>query len=80
MSNDIREKAEAVITEYINDVGRYGYGVELEDAIQKLKAALRPSREEITANLESYLSMGPKISKAFESNVNYAIEELRSKE
>jgi len=46
-------------------------------AMDELKQSLRPSREKIADNLESYLSMEPKISKAFEININYAIEELR---
>lgn len=73
MSNDIREKVEVLIKSW-EDPDHTTFRMNI--AVKELKAALRPSREEIATCLESFVTSYPDD----ERMINYAIEELRSKE
>ena len=78
MSNDIREKAEAVVKIWEGNGGTH----EINNAVIDLKAALRPSREEIADFLEAYWNdegFNPKQEER-EKMFNYTIEELRRKD
>lgn len=81
--SDIREKAEALIYILENKVGRSS---ELIKATEDLKAALRPSRDEIAERLANFFPLGEmaieyRIDAAsmrrYKETLKLAIEELR---
>jgi len=70
---DIREKAEALIKD-LENIGSKDGRVAHWDSFKSLKAALRPSREEIADSLEKIFGF---LSDESHKYIDYAIEELR---
>lgn len=75
MTNDLRERAKALITEFDNDNSGV-YNMRVIRAIDDLKAALIPSRKEIADYLECEI-LEKWNTEGADGMVKYAIEELR---
>ena len=78
MTDDIREKVKALID--LMDESENGTGViviKQGSVYQDLKAALRPSREDIADYLDGYIPFSANPTDEYIKMFNYAIEELR---